>query len=164
MISQKTFSIVLLVASLIVASPLIAQAKDKRDDRIPVVYRDASGNLTKESKKFAQGMVKKAKRRGYITLWLTANVPFNPDKAQLTVQEMDDQDQRVAEMFGELLQPLVDVGAVWHPTDGPKIEGPGCLVRANASGVGEACAGYTAIAHDIVGLGKFDLFCLPRNV
>jgi hypothetical protein len=113
----------------------MAQSAEDGHELLWSVYRDANGQLTKQSRRFARKMQEKAEENGHITLWLTANVAFNPYMDELTDQEIAEQNEMVWKFFEAVLQPLVDRGSVWHPKAGPNIAGPGCLVRANAVGV-----------------------------
>lgn len=137
---MKTFLLALvmvMIGGLSSSGNAIAKSKSAKNDVLWVVYRDAQGELTKASEKFAKKMEKKASKVGYITLWLTANIEFNPYMDELTDQEIAEQEQLVQESLNAVLQPLVDVGSVWHPDAGRYIRGPGCLIRANAVGVAQ---------------------------
>ncbi len=113
----------------------VAEAQEIINHKSVDVYRSADGQLTAESLKNVAQLREKAARQGYVTLWLTANVPFNPDTDELSDQQIAKQNQKVRNIFSEILQPLVDAGKVWHAAERPNVEGPGCLVRANASGL-----------------------------
>ena len=99
------------------------------------IYRSADGQLTPDSLKNAELLENKAESQGYVILWLTANVPFNPNDDELSPTQAAAQDIQVREKFREILQPLIVAGLVWHDPARPNVEGPGCLVRANASGL-----------------------------
>ena len=113
----------------------VAEANEGDTDTNVGVYRGADGQLTAQSQINVAQLRLKAARQGYVTLWLTANVPFNPDTDILSDQQIAEQNQEVRNKFSEILQPLVDAGKVWHAAERPNVEGPGCLVRANASGL-----------------------------
>ena len=113
----------------------VAEAQEILNHKNVDVYRSADGQLTAESLKNVAQLREKAARQGYVTLWLTANVPFNPDTDELSDQQIAEQNQQVRNKFSEILQPLVEAGKVWHEPERPDVEGPGCLVRANASGL-----------------------------
>ncbi len=100
-----------------------------------VVYRGEDGKLTDQSKINAVALKAIAAQQGYVTLWITANTSFNPFVGQLTDTEIAEQNARVLLTLDTVLQPLIDAGQVWHPSDGPIMKGPGCLIRARTSGV-----------------------------
>ena len=59
---------------------------------------------------------------------------------ELTPQEIAEQDRKVRDALDAVLQPLINAGIVWHPRSGPIMDGPGCMVRANADGVARLVA------------------------
>ena len=109
---------------------------DTRTEAMPLtVYHDSAGRLTETSKRNARKMRRIATRQGYIALWVTANVEFDPNVDSLSENERATQQAAAKSLLMEVLDPLVAEGSVWHPTAGPYIQGPGCIIRANAAGV-----------------------------
>lgn len=105
------------------------------DSAMPVVVRAPDGRLTKDSKHIAARIAEMATQQGHVTLWLTANTPFNPSVGELSPAEIAEQDRRVQAAFARILRPLIRSGVVWYPSSGPVIRGPGCLIQANSIGV-----------------------------
>ena len=99
------------------------------------VYRGSSGELTKNSVENAKSMRRIARKKGYVTLFVTVDVEFEPYLDGLTATEIVAQQTRATAKLTEVLAPLVDAGVVWHGRTGPLVQGPGCLIRANAKGV-----------------------------
>lgn len=99
------------------------------------IHRDANGRLTPDSLENVKYLVRKAQREGYVALWLTADLPYNPNIDELSMREIRQQDRNVWRLFETILQPLVNDGIVWSVPERPNTEGPGCLVHANARGV-----------------------------
>jgi hypothetical protein len=93
-----------------------------------IAYRGDDGQLLPESTWAARAMYQKALDKGYITLWLHID--------EQTIAAIG---ATAEEQFNQacvrILQPLVNRGEVWHPTQGPVNNGPTCLVRASANGV-----------------------------
>lgn len=113
----------------------LGQANESDTHANVAIYRGTDGQLTRDSLETAQQLQDKAKIRGYVTLWLTLNVPYNPNTHELSAQQIAEQNQKVRSKFSEILQPLINAGVVWHAAERPNVEGPGCLVRANATGL-----------------------------
>lgn len=74
-----------------------------------------------------------AAKNGFIELWLyiDSTVQFGTDSAT---------DDQYNQACVEILQPLVNSGHVWHPTNGPWNSGAICFVRASAAGVAQLAA------------------------
>lgn len=127
---------VCLTLILIVA---VAQAQDETPPDVGywghstiAVYRE-NGQLTSEALQNVELLKTQANLQGYVTLWLTANVPYNPDT--MSVRQIAKQNQAVRRTLREVLQPLVAAGLVWYVPERPRIEGPGRLIQANVTGL-----------------------------
>jgi len=113
---------------LIIATPAFS-------DGATIFYRDASGEITKESKKHAQSMHKTAQKQGYVTLWVLFDLPFNESMHNMTEEELAVHQAWVTNYADDVLGILVDRNQVWHPKAGPLIFGLGCNVRATSQGL-----------------------------
>lgn len=100
-----------------------------------VHYWQPDGTTSLQSKDSAKAMRSIAKDKGYVTLWLLLNYPFNVYLDDMSQEEIDIQNSEVASRFDEILDPLVDSGDVWHRSEGPFIRGPGIAVRATDKGL-----------------------------
>ena len=112
---------------LVLATPALS-------DGATIFYRDASGDITKESRQHARAMHKTAREQGYVTLWVLFDLPFDESMHDMTEQEMAEHEIMVATYAGEVLGRLVSRNQVWHPKTGPIIAGLGCHVRATPRG------------------------------
>jgi len=99
------------------------------------VYRDQDGQLTAEAVDNLELLKAEANLQGYVTLWLTANVPYNPETDAMSPRQIAKQNQSVRQELHKVLQPLVAAGLVWYVPERPRVEGPGRLVRANVVGL-----------------------------
>ena len=125
------FVVVLTISAVDFA---FAQTPSSNEPFSVVVYRGSDGKLTYDSRKFAKQIISVAKERGYVTLWISANVDFDPRFEELSSEQIEAQADAVRASFDATLAPLIAANEVWHPPSGPQIQGPGCLVRATASG------------------------------
>jgi hypothetical protein len=105
-----------------------------------IVYRDSNGHLTHASKRSAKQMVQLADQNSHITLWLTLNYPFVMFVDETAENAIEAQNRAIRHGFGEILDPLVARGLVWHPKSGSYFKGPGCTVRATVAGLRELIA------------------------
>ena len=112
-----------------------ADTVDHRSEMQNVVYRDTAGKLTEDSKYFAKRLIKKARQQGSVLLWVTLNIPYQTNMAEMTPDEIASQEAIVQQKLSELLDPLVRRGFVSHPGGAPVIAGNGCRVIATATGV-----------------------------
>ena len=132
---MKMIKYLLYVVLTVVILSSNVQADSGQQIATLAVYHEADGKLTKSSKNNAATMRRIAAKRGYITLWVTANVDFDPNIDDLSEAERVSQQRAATEKLMDVLQPLVDADKVWHPSAGPYIQGPGCIIRATAAGV-----------------------------
>ena len=127
---MKTSTIACAMAAALIsimADAAGAQATYRATGAPWVVYRDAQGQLTRDSIQAAQKMRRKAARDGYITLWLLIDSNQAGEPAV-----SNDEYNRACQ---EILQPLVARALVSHPSGGPRNTGPVCLIRATTAGV-----------------------------
>ena len=122
-------------APLLGVSMLLCCLHASSADSVLVHYWQPDGTTSLQSKDSAKAMRSIAKDKGYVTLWLLLNYPFNVYLDDMSQEEIDIQNSEVASRFDEILDPLVDSGDVWHRSEGPFIRGPGIAVRATDKGL-----------------------------
>lgn len=98
------------------------------------VYRE-NGQLTTEALENVELLRAQANAQDYVTLWLTANVPFNPDTDAMSARQIAQQTKSVRDTLHDVLQPLIAAGLVRYVRERPRIEGPGRMVQANVIGL-----------------------------
>lgn len=99
------------------------------------ISRDADGQLTEDSLKNVELLEGMARRQGYVVLWLTATVPFNPNEEELLPSQIVSRDNQVRYELDEVLTPLIADGLVWSDPKRPDVEGPGVSVWASSKGL-----------------------------
>ena len=132
----------LTICLIVVFAVANAIAQDVHELHGIDVYRDATGELTEESVVNLKQLEARAIKQGYVTLWLTANVPYEPDESKLSDSQRKQQDAAVQTQFDKVLRPLIDAQAVWLVDKRSNVEGPSQMVQANINGL-------VALAHDV---------------
>lgn len=102
-----------------------------------VVYRDATGELTQQSRKNLSDLIKVATREGPIAVWVVFDIPFegNPDLRTPDVIESEAASKRAA--FSEHVSPLIAQGLAVELDSGVAMldEAPGAMLRVTANGL-----------------------------
>lgn len=137
-------SVIMLLSGTLMAAS--AWCEKTNNEAMIVVYRDSTGELSDESKRFAKVLAKKAKKQGTVALWLTLNMPYQTDMAAMTPDQIAAQEVVVKSTFAELFRPLIARNWVRHPNGSPLIAGNGCRILATARGV-EALVSDDRILH-----------------
>ena len=125
---RSGFQIATLAVVLGFAQNAFAQTTPQVNTPSWIAYRGDDGQLLPESTWAARAMYQKALDKGYITLWLHMDEQTIAALGSASEEQFNNACVRI-------LQPLVNRGEVWHPTQGPANNGPTCLVRASANGV-----------------------------
>ena len=125
---RSRFPILSLALILSLAQDAVAQTTPQQNAPSWIAYRGDDGQLLADSAWAARAMYQKALTSGYITLWL------HMDEQTIAAIGSTSEEQ-FNRACVRILQPLVNQGVVWHPTQGPANNGPVCLVRASADGV-----------------------------
>ena len=121
---------------LIMAISVLAIAPSVDAANKPLVYYWApDGSVSEQSRDSAKEMRAIAREHGFVTVMLLLNYPFNSYVDQMTPAQIAAQESEVAQLFDEILAPLVSSGDVWHPSSGRYIRGPGIAVRATDKGL-----------------------------
>ena len=115
---------------------------------IDVVFRTVDGRLSAKSKEMGSNLTRKAEERGQIGLWITLNIPFNVEPTSMTPRERAAQRKAVRDGFRDILRPLLRLGIISHPDNGPNQRANGCKVVATSAGV-EALVSDDRILHII---------------
>lgn len=128
--TTRYLSILIMAISVLAIAPS-ADAANK-----PLVYYWApDGSVSEQSKDSAKEMRAIAREHGFVTVMLLLNYPFNIYMDQMTPEQIAAQGNEVAQLFDEILAPLVSSGDVWHPSSGQYIRGPGIAIRATDKGL-----------------------------
>ena len=120
---------------LVVMGMFLILATPAFSDGATIFYRDASGDITQESKKHANAMHKTAQEQGYVTLWVLFDLPFNESMHNMSEEELVLHQAWVTNYADEVLGTLVETNQVWHPQAGPLVFGLSCNVRATSQGL-----------------------------
>ena len=97
---MKLNKLVVFGAVLFLSSPAFS-------DGATIFYRDASGEITAESRQHASAMRRIAGEQGYVTLWLLFDLPFNEAMHNMTEEELAEHQILVANYADEVLGTLV---------------------------------------------------------
>jgi hypothetical protein len=101
-----------------------------------IVYRDQNGRLTESSRDSAREMSRIAAKDGEVTVWLLLDYEIDLYLDPLTDQvQIDQQNEEIRSGFESVLQPMMAQGHVWHTDTGEFVFGPGCVVKANITGI-----------------------------
>lgn len=122
-------------ALLLVVAPVSVYAQQDREYAPLMVSRDAGGAINKESRKAIRQLSKTAKKNGHVRIWVTLDTPFDPSLAQKSEQLANHQQERVDELFDEVLDPLLSGGQVQYPTGEREYMGPSILLKVTNTGL-----------------------------
>lgn len=112
-----------------------ATGQDEHSGQSIDIYRTESGQVSNTVLEGLEILETRARQYGYVTLWLTANVLYEPDLNLISDGEAAKQDREVRKVLDKVLKPLIREGSVWVASERPGVEGPGQLVHATAEGV-----------------------------
>lgn len=140
LLSLKHFS-ALIICGLLGTTAIGPQVTAAELDGL-VVYRDATGALTRESKKNLRELRKLAKRTVTITVWVTYNIKFQGNPELRTPDVVAAEAAAKQRVFDELVLPLLerrDVDIADNALIGTGI--PGIMLEVSSKGL-------VSLAHD----------------
>lgn len=122
---------------LVAMGTLLFLSSPAFSDGDTIFYRNATGDITQESRQHAKTMSNIAKEQGYVTLWVVFDLPLTENMHNMTEKEQAEHEVYVANYAHQVLGSLVTENQVWHPKTGPMIAGLGCHVRATRKGLNQ---------------------------
>jgi len=110
-------SLVCLFTLLVLVAPAsMSHAQDDRAYGSLMVSRDADGSINRESRKAIRQLSRIANQHGHVRVWVTLDTPFDPFLAERSEQVASEQQERIDELFDQVLGQLLAGRQVRYPT------------------------------------------------
>ena len=118
------------IVILILSGTIFAQ-----DEASLMVSRDSEGALDAESRIALTTLTNMAARSGYVRVWITLDMPYDPFLAEKSEEAAALQHDQIELSFGEVIGPMLNTGQIRYVNDDPKYSGPSLLLLATPSGL-----------------------------
>lgn len=101
-----------------------------------IVWKSSQGEVVAEQARVdARRMIRHVKRSGFIEVTITLKSPYDPSIVGTESQEHVEQEGAVVELYGKVIEPLIERGAAWHSPKGEMRAGPVIVLRVNQQGL-----------------------------
>ncbi|MDJ0709585.1 MAG: hypothetical protein QNJ14_04300 [Woeseiaceae bacterium] len=114
-------------------SPLWAKSNDAHISLI--VSREAGGSINKESKESLRTLAQMARKNGYMRVWVTLDIPYDPFLAERSEQGAAVQQERLDGLFDQVLNPMLADGEVQYENGKREYRGPSLLLKVTRRGL-----------------------------